>query len=376
MRVVHLTSAHTADDIRIYHREVKSLANSGFDVSIIAPGDENDLSIKKIKVPVFFFKKSSNRAERFFLGSLRLLRLVLSIKADIYHFHDPDLIPIGVILKLLGKRVIYDVHENYPKDILTKHWIARPLRGFVSRFVNLIEVLSSKLFDAIIAATPAIAKRFPAPKTLIIQNFPILDEAAFIQPSTSYIDRSDQVIYVGSISEVRGIKEMVKAIEILNNSLSEENFVKLLLLGKFESERLFDEVSSLPGWKYVEFLGWKSRDVVEQFLLNSKLGLVIFHPAPNYIDSQPNKLFEYMAAGLPVVASDFPLWREIIKAINAGLLVDPLSPVEIAEAMKRILTNPQAAELMGKSGKRAVLEKYNWSAEEEKLLALYGRLTR
>ncbi|MBD3768073.1 MAG: glycosyltransferase, partial [Gammaproteobacteria bacterium] len=104
-------------------------------------------------------------------------------------------------------------------------------------------------------------------------------------------------------------------------------------------------------------------------------GLVTFLPAPNHIDAQPNKMFEYMSAGLPIITSIFPLWREIVEGNQCGLCVDPLDPQAIGEAIQYLIDNPVEAEQMGKNGRQAVEQKYNWTIEEQKLLDLYAGLT-
>jgi glycosyltransferase involved in cell wall biosynthesis len=100
-------------------------------------------------------------------------------------------------------------------------------------------------------------------------------------------------------------------------------------------------------------------------------GLVTLHPTPAYLDSLPVKMFEYMSAGLPVIASDFPLWREIIEGNDCGLCIDPLDPAAIAAAIDALVSNPARAEQMGRNGRAAVEQHFNWANEERKLLQLY-----
>jgi glycosyltransferase involved in cell wall biosynthesis len=126
------------------------------------------------------------------------------------------------------------------------------------------------------------------------------------------------------------------------------------------------------GWQKTDHLGFQDRSGVARVLQTSRAGLVILHPVQNYVDSLPVKLFEYMSAGLPVIASDFPLWREIVEGSGAGLLIDPLDPSAIAGAMQWILENPGEAEAMGQRGRQAVIERYNWAQEAQKLLAAYA----
>jgi glycosyltransferase involved in cell wall biosynthesis len=126
----------------------------------------------------------------------------------------------------------------------------------------------------------------------------------------------------------------------------------------------------------VTFVGQLGRADVASELQKAYAGLVILHPEPNYVTSQPVKLFEYMCAGIPVIASDFPVCREIIAGARCGILVNPLDPTEIAEAMEFLLTHPEEAQEMGRRGFQAILERYNWANEEKALLQFYTDLFR
>ena len=163
----------------------------------------------------------------------------------------------------------------------------------------------------------------------------------------------------------RSIREIVHACEYLHTS------ARLNLAGRFSEPAVGTEVKSYPGWARVKEIGFVDRVGVRTVLGRSVAGLVTFHPLPNHIDAQPNKMFEYMSSGIPVIASNFPLWREIVEGNDCGLCVDPLDPKAIAAAIDFMINNPERAREMGENGKRAVLEKYNWGVEEAKLLAFY-----
>lgn len=177
----------------------------------------------------------------------------------------------------------------------------------------------SKRMDAIIPATPFIAERFRTynPHTYEIQNFPLLDE--LISHEGSKIKEHNNIAYIGSISEVRGIKDTIECLEQLNRIMP----VNLLLGGNFSPPELLDQVRQLSGWKFVDYRGRVDREQFREIMSQSKLGLVVLHPEPNFIMSQPNKLFEYMSAGIPVLASDFPLWKQIIEGNQCGLCIPP-----------------------------------------------------
>jgi glycosyltransferase involved in cell wall biosynthesis len=303
------------------------------------------------------------------VGPWKVFARAIAQHGILYHFHDPELIPVGLVLRALGKRVVYDVHEDLPRQILSKYWIPPILRGVVAKTAALAEWVAGKAMSGIVAATPAIARRFPPHKTVVVQNFPLLFEFAHGEEAP-YSSRPMLIAYVGGITAIRGAVEMVRAME----HLPEDPGARLVLAGTFSPPELEAEVRKLPGWRHVDFLGWQARSGVSHLLASSRVGLVLFHPEPNHLEAQPNKLFEYMAAGIPVVASNFPLWREIVEGEKCGLTVDPLDPKAIAEAIRWLLEHPEEAEEMGKRGRRAVVEKYNWEREAEKLLDLYRKL--
>ena len=102
-----------------------------------------------------------------------------------------------------------------------------------------------------------------------------------------------------------------------------------------------------------------------------KAGLVTLHPTPKYQTALPVKMFEYMIAEVPVIASNFPYWSDIVNDAGCGICVDPMKPEEIRGAVDYICRHPDIAREMGRNGREKVLEKYNWDREKEKLFALY-----
>jgi len=368
IRIAHLTSVHPAFYVRIFHKECRTLAESGYDVVLVVPHERDD---QVDGVRIHAVPKPANRLSRMLITTFHVLRAALSENAEIYHFHDPELIPVGLILRLIGKAVVYDVHEDVPKDVLSKSYIRSSLaRRLIARLAEITEHLGSGFFSAVVAATPAIAKRFPREKTVVVENFPILGELE-VPRASSYQQRPLQVVYIGDITRIRGISEMVKAIVLVPEKIRPE----LALAGTFDPPDLEDQVRRLPGWTATIFLGWQSRTQLSKLLDRSRVGMLLFHPVPNHIEAQPNKLYEYMSMGLPVIASDFPLWRQIIGHAGCGLLVDPLNPEAIAEAISWLLDHPEQAEAMGYRGRQAVLSNYNWDNEARKLVTLYHQLS-
>lgn len=367
MKICHLSSVHPPQDIRIFIKECQSLHNAGHDVTFIVPG--NTEVVNGIKV-VGVRTKAKNMFQRMVKTTAQVYKYALLENADVYHFHDPELIPHALLLKLKGKKVIYDVHEDVPRQILSKWWIRKPFRRIISWGFERLENFAAKKLDAIVTATPFINERFLqlGCNAVNINNFPIFRELYI--PNVDWSQKDRAVCYIGGISQIRGIHEMVKAIG--------ETDIKLMIGGQFTStsNELKHRVFQETGWNNVDFLGLVDRKKVSETIAKSVAGLVLFHPYPNHINAQPNKMFEYMSAGVPVISSNFPLWKQIIEGNDCGICVNPLEPNEIANAIKWLVDNPEEAKRMGENGRRAVEQKYNWEKESEALVNLYASIVK
>jgi glycosyltransferase involved in cell wall biosynthesis len=289
-------------------------------------------------------------------------------QADVYHLHDPELLPVGLILKLRGARVVYDIHEDWPAAVDARPWIPTALRGLARRAIAGLESAGVRLLDAAVVVIPEIGDRFPAAKVALVQNFPLTTEAR--DPAPPRGGDPPTVVYVGDVTEIRGARTMVEAMGHLPADVP----AHLVIAGTFSPPALESALHELRGGDRLETRAWLSRADVHELLTHASAGLVLFHPSPNHASSQPNKLFEYMSAGLPVIASDFPRWREIVGPSGAGILVDPLDPAGIAGAIARLLADPAAACMMGRNGRAAVADRFGWASQGEVLLALYRHL--
>jgi glycosyltransferase involved in cell wall biosynthesis len=363
--VVHLTSAHTRFDTRIFLKMARSLAAAGYTTSLVVADGQGDGQRDGVKI--MDAGPSRGRLDRMLGATRRVADRGLALDADLYHIHDPELLPAALRLKGHGKRVIFDAHEDLPRQILSKPYLLPVLRRPVSLAMSGFERFACKRLDHVIGATPAIAEKFSAMGVAAsnINNYPILGE---LESTTAKAETAREVCYVGGIGAIRGIAQVISAM-----GLSAAG-TRLNLAGAFPPSALRTQLQQDPGWSRVNELGFLDRNQVGEVLGRSAAGLVTFLPEPNHIESQPNKMFEYMSAGLPVIASNFPLWREIIEGNACGICVDPLDPKAIAAAIDRLVSNPEMARRMGENGRKAVHERYNWSQEEKRLLALYESL--
>jgi glycosyltransferase involved in cell wall biosynthesis len=252
-------------------------------------------------------------------------------------------------------------------QLLGKPYLSAGARRLLSDAFASYERHACRRFDGIIAATPCIRDKFAKinPHTVDVNNYPLASEFDAAAP---WAGKPRQVCYVGSISAVRGVRELVRAAALLRSD------AQVAIAGLFSEPALEHEVRSYPGWARVRPLAHQDRAGVRALMAGSMAGLVTLHHEPNYLDALPVKMFEYMAAGIPVIASDIPLWRGIVEASGCGVCVDPRDPAAIAAAIDHFVLYPELARAMGDNGRRAVMERYNWPVEADKLIAFYERL--
>ena len=298
----------------------------------------------------------------------RVLRAARHVRADLYHLHDPELLPLGIVFKLLGLRVVYDAHEDLPRQIAYKPyipgWAQRPL----ALATGALEQGAARVVDGVVAATPRIAARFPAGKVTLVQNFPLSSEFA-AGPTRPYEERPPLVAYVGRLTREVGAIVMADAARIV----APRRDVRFTLAGPIEPE-LAETITRRTSAVRVELPGRLDRTEVVSLLHDARVGMVLFQPVANYVEAYPTKLFEYMASELPVVASDFPVWREIVAEVDCGLLADPTDPIAVADAIEELLADPERAAAMGRRGREAVLERYRWEPQGARLVDLYSGL--
>jgi glycosyltransferase involved in cell wall biosynthesis len=357
MKVCMLSSVHCADDIRIVEKEARSLSTVGHAVTVVARPPRarrlSDIEFKLIDLPAVA------RWRRPWVNGRAAVSLARSTKPDVIHFHDPELIPFALMLKSQGCAVIYDVHEDVPADICSKTWIPSRLRPTVAWGAEMIERATARRFDAVIAATPAIADRFRqyGARVSVVRNSVRLDE--FVEP-TLQTKRRKQAVYIGRTSFDRGLAEMVEACAAVQ--------LPLVLAGGVGTE----ETAWLKRKSSdVRYLGKLTRSEIAHLLNESMIGLSLLLPEPNYLHSLPTKLFEYMAAGLPVVTSDLPKSKEIVEAAGCGFSVSLDNPKALADKLSMLASNPERAIELGLAGRTAVSRDYNWEYDAAELKNLY-----
>ena len=373
-----MSSLHRWNDDRIYYREALSL--------------KKDYKVVICGVGSFYFKKIGNveiygvperkKIYKRILSWLKILKLALKTQASIYHFHDPELILIGTIIKILKKnsKVIYDVHEKILDTIQEKIWILNPLRRILYYLWPIIETYSIKRYiDYIITASDDIALEYQKYKNKVvtIRNFAYSGflkycDSKVVEEKHNLHNDSLVIIYAGSLVREKGVLEIVKAV----NHIKKCN-IKLILTNNFKNKNFEKEVKKCAN-NQVIFTGRLPYKEVFRYLKMSDIGLACYHPISNYINGIDRmlKIFEYMSVGLPIIISNFPTWDKFIAKNQCGITVDPMSPKLIAKAIEWFISHPKEMKKMGENGKKATKEKYNWNMESQKLMNVYREALR
>lgn len=368
VKVCVVTSVHVANDTRVYFKEVKSLAKQ-FDVVYIAPEAEllQDESIKKVNIT-----KPKSRFRRL-VGFFKIWRLCADQNCEVYHLQDPELIIVGLLLKIFSrKKVIYDVHEDYPDYILQKEYLPKWSRGPLYFLMKTYERIAGSMFDAIVVADNFVNKRFPQKKTIIAYNFP--DLSVFTLMETKPAKQYD-LIYPGSLS-----KNMVNiTLAVVKEVLTRKEDLKVMLISPFLMEggkewvrrRIKEEGINESVIQLMDRVPYTQ---VCNYMEESRIGFI---PLPNtrkFHKNIPTKLFEYMFCGIPVVANDLPPTRQFVEGKNCCFLVDVNDSAKTASVILDLLADVELQIKMGETGNRLVKEQYNWEKEEKKLLGLYQHI--
>ena len=363
-KVCHMTSVHKRYDARILKKECVTLANSGYDVTLLVADNLEDEIYYGVKITSIKFTPK-NRIDRILHSKKKMLAKALKIDADIYHFHDPELIPVGVSLTKHGKKVIYDSHEDYGQDIKEKKWIPSILRPLIAYIFDLYEKNNAKKFNAIITVTPHIVEKFKQyhSNVYMVTNYPILQKTA---PNNR--QKKKQVCFTGLISPLWCHEDVIKAVNLLDDD------VKYVLAGPTNMEYL-EKIRVLDVKKRIEYLGFLDSNAVNELQQSSLAGIAILNYGPivcgNLGTLGNTKLFEYMSAGIPVICTDLVIWKEIINKWQCGICVSPTNSNAIASAINYLLQNQEIAKTMGERGRDAVEKEYNWGTQSNILIQIY-----
>lgn len=360
---------HDWDDVRVFHKEARTLAQAGYRVTVItrASRPRNFAGIRILPARTV----TSSRFLRF-LALPAVFIQTLWVNADVYHLHNPDTLLIAAGLKMLGRKCIYDTHEDFSRRILARPWLPRPIRPVIARAVGLLERISSRLVDACIVTQPEVLSRLSG-WVVVIGNPPRMDPALFARVKRSAKSIKDdfsglRVVYIGSVTPERGLFEMVQALEIANAAVP----VRLWLIGHCSVAYLRAAATS-PGWQYVDYITPQPQEQAFAYLLRADVGLIVLRDVGDHATTDPNKLYEYMAFGLPFVASNFHRWREKLNGVDAGLYVNSGDAHALAQAIIEMARTPAQRKKMGQKG-RVFVQTHTWEHESIKLLDVYRQV--
>lgn len=371
MRICVLTTGHTAFDDRIFYKEILSLRKKHDDIYIVAPYEKRQ--DEKSGVKIIGVNKASSLIGRYKLVD-EVIKKAAEIKADIYHFHDLEIVLKVMKLKKLvpGCKIIYDVHEYYPEMITMSKKIPGILKPLGAFYVNSKEMSVAKKLDYIITTDDYNKERFSKVNSNVdvIYNF-----SEFEAKEDDKTKKEYDVIYQGGISIERGALNLVKAINIAKKKQQD---IKMVFVGTFDDEGTKNTI-----FKYIEdnnlsdnikYIGRVPHQEVENYIRKSKMGVVAFLPYPRYAKNIPIKQFEYMSCGVPVIGGYLPSVKRFVTAYNSGIIVDPTDPKDIANAILKLLDDPELCLKLGRNGIKAVKESYNWGNMENKLFSIYDKL--
>lgn len=364
IKVCHMTSSHLPGDGRIFQKECTSLAGAGYDVYLVERGDsyeENGVHILGIGM------LGSGRIKRMLVVSRKVYQKAAEVDADIYHFHDPELLPYALKLKRKGKRVIFDSHENYKEQFRIKPYLPAWLGRMISAVYAGYERHVLKQLDAVIY--PCL-KDGRHPFEGMCRRAVTIDNSAMLAELYEHYDAAAEkyprsVCYIGSLTYNRGVTHLIKAAAAADCTV--------YLGGTFPLADYQRETMEMPEFLHVKYLGPLNRSQVLDTLQHCQIGMANLLNVGQYnqYDNLPTKVYEYMSLGIPVILTRAPYNERMIQQHQFGICVDPENTEEIAAAMTYLLDHPEEARRMGENGRRAVREVFNWGVEEKKLLALY-----
>lgn len=366
--IAHLSSVHSRIDTRIRYKQCAELVRAfpGQVVYAVQDGKGDERNVDSGLYIMDIGGKPKLRAFRALLGNWRMIKVIRQYKVKIVHFHDPELILTGLISKILGRRVIYDIHEDVPNQLLTKSYIkSKSLRLIASKMMIFIEKIVVGIFDKSIPSVDSIAERFPREKTCVVKNYPRAD---LMKVDINRVDTSNLFIinYAGSLSKVRGILDLVEAMQYLPDHF------QLDLFGSWINKAFEKECNDHPGWKKCHYYGRVPHDEVGKYMAKAHLGVQMTHDIPNHTGALATKVFEYLFLSVPVLMSDTDEKREIYGAMVKYAL--PNNPEALAEAIKVVADDYQNIKASAITNREVAIKSYSWEAEANKLLSVYNDL--
>ena len=367
-KICHVTSAHPPEDGRIFRRACVSAANAGYDTYLVEQGDtyeKNGVHIVGIGKP-----EKSGRIYRMTTFAKKAYETAKYIDADLYQFHDPELLPYVKKLKKMGKAVVFDSHENYVEQFRNKPYLPKPIAVALSKWFSSYSRKAYGMIDGITypgndeykSVYDGLSKRVVA-----TDNFPWLSEL-YNRYNETVVREPNTACYVGGLDEARGITQIIKACSAAK--------CKLYLAGKFSSNEYKKNLEKMDEYSCVEYLGLIGREEIVQLLQKVSIGLCTLLDVGQYYKMQnlPTKVYEYMSMSMPVIINDSPFNKSVVADLHIGYCVNPLNTDEISDKIRKLLDDKDACITFGENGRAAIKNQYCWDREQEKLISMYKNI--
>lgn len=368
MKILHLTTVHPRRDTRIFYRECISLKKEGYDTYLLVADGLGNEEVEGVHV--IDIGKEKSRIKNFFIGYRKIIDQVKQLQPKLVHLHDPELIVVGRKIQKMGIPVVFDIHENIAVQILDKKYIPKLLRKPISSVYKKVEQYCIKNLHLIIAEHSYKDVYTARGKSMtIVLNMPDLDH---FRPYQTLDRGGNEIFYIGGISNERGLDVTLAALKILKNKgvtffmhylgpISKEKLAELDLNGIQDDIKFYGRMDSKKGFEISK---------------SCAVGLSVLKPIKNYVGSYSTKIFEYMAIGLPVITSNFPLYKNVVEKYDCGFCIEPSSPEDLADSIVKLLHDPKLGQKMGQNGIKAVSEQFNWSFEKSKLANTYTSILK
>jgi glycosyltransferase involved in cell wall biosynthesis len=340
------------------------------EVHLIVPANEWQEPESVEGVTIHPLRRKPGRIRRATITAFQAFQTARRIRPDICHFHDPELMWVGLLLRMLGYRVVQDIHEDFVGDVMEKPWIPKSFRRTVGWVVTTLESMMARTLSAIVTAGDDIRQRLMphAQQCISVQNYPDLD--SFPRLEDQQQSQPPRIVFLGGMNTTVVPQSLISAIELVPNDLEFE----FVWGGKRCEPAVLSELKKRSGWARVKFLDFVPFAEVNQLLRGARAAVVLYADAPNNYSIRSNRLFETMAVSLPIVGPSYGDWSQFFADYPCGIAVNPNQPQEIATAFERLLRDAESAQVMGEVGRKAVEQRFNWATEIERLVALYESL--
>ena len=360
-RIVHLSTVHQTRDNRIYNKQVPALLQAGYDATLVIRADADEAE----PVPLVALPTPRNRIERLTKTQVHAWRALNRLKPTILQIHDPELIPLAWAWARLHKaRCIFDSHEELVKQVDSKAYLRSWQMLPIKAYAHVLNFWADKGMDAIVTATETIADGFRNPNTEVVHNYPLLDNFS-AEPAPV----PGRMVYVGDLSEERKLSFMLDVTRRVRQQVPEAH---LVLAGRIVADG--EPAMAARDSEAVEYLGLLRPTEVPAVIASAQVGLLFFAHVPNHEKALPNKLFEYMAAGVPFAATDMAFWMSEFGPLDAGAFVDSDDAAATASALIGLLRDPSRCAELGANGRRAVHERFTFASQAEILVNAVERL--